>query len=148
VTDDELMSELRRIAGQLDPVPRAVVDDSRAALLTRGLDAELAELLLDSAAETAQVRGEAERVRLLSFHAGDVSVEVQAEYAGEAVFLRGLVDGAPGEVELERGGDPGGGQRLAVDAGGEFTARVPRGATRFRLRTRGGGVITTSWVLL
>ncbi|HEU5469189.1 MAG TPA: hypothetical protein VFV67_00940 [Actinophytocola sp.] len=147
MTDDELMSELRRIAERLEPVPEDVIDSGRAALLTRGLDAELAELLLDSAMDSAQVRGAAEHVRLLSFQLDDVSLEVQAEYAGDQVSLHGLVDGDIAEVGLERGG-VGAPQRLPIDADGGFTVLLPRGVARFRLRTRGGRVIATSWVLL
>ena len=147
MTDDEdLMSSLRQIAARLDPVPEIVMDNARAALLTRGLDAELAGLLLDSSLESAQVRGEAEQVRLLSFQLDDVSLEVQVEYADDEVSLRGLVDGAPGPVDLELGRG-GGHQTLPVDEVGAFSARLPRGAARFRLRTR-GRVIATSWVLL
>lgn len=145
--EDELMAELRRIAGQLDPVPELVIENGRAALLTRALDAELAELLLDSALESAQVRGVAEQVRLLSFQLDDVLLEMQAEYAGDEVSLRGLVDGAGGELEVELGGGAGGHRTIPVDADGGFSTRLPRGAARFRLRSR-GGVITTSWVLL
>ena len=147
MTDDELMSELRRIAEQLEPVPESVLDGGRAALLTRGLDAELAELLLDSALESAQVRGVADQVRLLSFQLDDGSLEVQAEYGGEQVSLRGLVDGEAGEIEVEHGG-AGELRRVPVDAGGGFKLRLPRGAARFRLRTRSGRLIMTSWVLL
>lgn len=145
MTDDEdLMSTLRRIAAQTDPVPELVIDSGRAALLTRRLDAELAELLLDSAVESTQVRGAAEQVRLLSFQLDDVSLEVQAEYAGDQVSVRGLVAGAAATVEVELGGEH---RELPVDADGQFGTRLPRGAARFRLRTR-GRLITTGWVLL
>jgi hypothetical protein len=143
--DDELMSTLRRIAGELDPVPEVVVDNSRAALLTLGLDAELAELLLDSATAAGPVRGEPDQVRLLSFRSGDVSLEMQAEYAGDHVSVRGLVDGADGSLDVDLAE---GHRNLPIDAGGGFSTRLPRGAARFRLRARGGRVITTSWVLL
>jgi hypothetical protein len=142
--DEELMADLRRIAAELDPVPETVLDNGRAALLTRGLDAELAQLLLDSAVETAQVRGDQEQVRLLSFQLDDVSLELQLEYRDDQVSLRGLVAGASGAVDLERGD---GDRSLPIDADGGFNARLPRGAARFRLRAR-GRLITTNWVLL
>jgi hypothetical protein len=126
-------------------VPEIVIDDGRAALLTRALDAELAELLLDSALESAQVRGDQDRVRLLSFQAGEVSLEVQLEDFGDEVGVRGLVDGASGAVEAELRDEH---RSLAVDDEGVFDARLPRGAARFRLRSHGGTVITTGWVLL
>jgi hypothetical protein len=144
--DEELMSRLRRIAAEVDPVPETVVDSGRAALLTGGVDAELAELLLDSSVESAQVRGNQVRMRLLSFQLDDVALEVQLDYGDDRVSLRGLVDGASGAVELELGG--GGYRSLPIDDSGAFTVRLPRGAARFRLRTRGGMMITTSWVLL
>lgn len=143
--DDELMERLRRIAAVVDPVPERVLDDGRAALLTRGLDAELAELLLDSAAESAQVRGDGDEMRLLSFYVHDVSVEVQVEYEDGGVSVRGLVDGATGPLELEFGA---GRRSLSVDEEGAFATRLSRGAARFWLRTRGGRVVRTSWVLL
>lgn len=145
MTEDELMDTLSRIAAQVDPVPQTVIDNGRAALLTRGLDAELAELLLDSAAESALVRGDQDQMRLLSFYVHDISVEVQVEYEDDEVSLRGLVDGATGVVDLELGD---GHRELSVDADGGFTTRLPRGAARFWLRTRGGRVVRTRWVLL
>jgi hypothetical protein len=143
--DEELMSMLRRIAERADPVPESVVVDGRAALATRGLDAELAELLLDSAHETAQVRGADDDVRLLSFYVHDVSVELRVEYGNGEVSLRGMVDGATGPVDLELGD---GRRSLPVDEDGGFATRLPRGAARFWLRTRGGRVVRTRWVLL
>ncbi|MFD0744362.1 hypothetical protein ACFQ1L_23015 [Phytohabitans flavus] len=47
--DDALMAELRRIAAEVDPVPPSVIEAARAAIFTRHLDHELAELVADSA---------------------------------------------------------------------------------------------------
>jgi hypothetical protein len=144
-TDEELMSMLRRIAAKVDPVPESAVENGRAALMTSGLDAELAELLLDSAAESAQVRGDDNQTRLLSFFVHDVSVEVQVEYVDDEVSLQGLLDGAVGPLDVELGD---GRRSLSVDDDGVFTTRLPRGAARFWLRTRGGRMVRTRWVLL
>ncbi len=143
--DDELMSELRRIGAEVDPVPEFVTDNARAALSTRRIDDELAELLLDSAVESGQVRGDQERLRLLSFQLAEFSLEIQLDYTDEQVSLRGLVAGMAGEIDLETDGEH---RTMPVDADGEFTARLSRGAARFRLRAPDGRVITTSWVLL
>jgi hypothetical protein len=51
--DDRLMERLRAIAELVDPPPEFVLDAARAALLTRRLDSELAELTGDSAAGAA-----------------------------------------------------------------------------------------------
>jgi hypothetical protein len=106
---------------------------------------EPAELLLDSATETAQVHGADDGVRLLSFYVHDVSVEVRVSYVDGEVSLRGLVDGATGPVDVEQGDER---RPLQVDEDGGFATRLPRGATRLWLRTRGGRVVRTRWVLL
>lgn len=143
--DEQLLAGLRRISSQIDPVPEIVMESARAAFLTRRIDEEFAELLLDSAVETDQVRGEEMLVRLLSFHLDDTALEVQVKYEEEQVSLRGLVDGVSGEVDIETRGER---RRVPVDADGGFTARLERGAVRFRLRANNGRLVMTSWVLL
>jgi hypothetical protein len=143
--DEELLSELRRICAHVDPVPDHVLDDARDALVTRRFDEELAELLLDSAAEFAQVRGDEERVRLLSFHLADVSLEVRVEYLDGHTSVRGIVEGMTGEVDVDLGAEH---RVVPLDDGGGFTTEMPRGAARFRLRGHDGVVVTTRWVLI
>ena len=143
--DDELMADLRRMCSELDPVPEVVVDNARDALLTRRFDEELAELLLDSAAETGQVRGDQDRVRLLSFQVADLLLEVRVEYLDDRVLLHGLVEGTTGEVDVDLGTE----HRMSpIDSYGGFSTEVPRGAVRFRLRGSDGAVVTTRWVLM
>jgi hypothetical protein len=143
--EEELMSRLRRIGSQIDQVPEFVMDNARAAFLTRRIDEEFADLVLDSSAEGSQVRGEGEYVRLLSYQRADVLLEVQLDYSGELVSLNGLADGVSGEVELEQSGER---RTLPIDLDGRFTAQLPRGSVRFRLLARDGTAVTTGWVLL
>ena len=145
MNDEELMSDLRRICAQLDPVPEIVVDNARAALSTRRFDEELAELLLDSAAESSQVRGDQEQVRLLSFHLAGLSLEVRVEYLADHASVHGFVEGMTGEVDVDLGSEH---RVLPIDADGGFSTEVPRGAARFRLSAHDGVVVTTGWVLL
>ena len=145
MNDEEMMSTLRRLYARLDPVPPNVVHDASRALETRRLDEQLAELLLDTAEEFAQVRGDQEQVRLLSFQRGEVSLEVQLEYQDDLVTVRGLVEGLSGTAELDLGEER---RRLPVDTDGMFTAEVPRGAARFRLAAPGGVAVITQWVLV
>lgn len=84
--DHELDDELRRVAALLDPVPDALVRAAEGAFAWRSLDAQLAELAFDSLADSdrlALVRGGGEP-RLLTFHAGDVTIEVEVVLAGAA----------------------------------------------------------------
>ena len=145
MNDEELMSELRRVCSQVDPVPADVVDGASRALRTRRFDEQLAELLLDSAAELTQVRGDHEQVRLLSFQFGELSLEVQLAYADDRVTIKGLVDGALGAAEIDRGGEH---RELPIDNDGMFTTEISRGATRFRLAAQDGVIVTTQWILV
>nr|MBA2309510.1 hypothetical protein [Pseudonocardiales bacterium] len=99
---DPVLERLRLIATEVDDPPELVFDAARAALLTRQLDAELAELVMDSAVdELAAVRDGGDDVRLLSFEASTVSMELQVSESGEARVLHGLVRGHGGEVVVE-----------------------------------------------
>jgi hypothetical protein len=77
-SNDTLLRELGRIAAVVDPVPELVYALGRAALELRRFDAELAELVDDSALDEtplAWVRGDA-GVRMLFYQGGDIGVEL------------------------------------------------------------------------
>lgn len=145
--DDLLMERLRRIASEIDPPPDHVMAAARAALGTRRLDEELAELVMDSElVETGHVRSGPTPVRLLSFESDAVSVELQVEETAAGRSVRGLVAGATGEVVLEtlhvRRTAP-------LNEDGWFTMDgAPAGNVRFRLRTPAGAAVMSSWVSL
>jgi hypothetical protein len=145
MNDEEMMSELRRVCSLIDPVPAGVVDDASRALRTRRFDEQLAELLLDSAAELTEVRGDHEQVRLLSFQYGELSLEVHLAYLDDRVTINGLVEGALGAAEMDLGGEH---RELPIDSEGMFTTEVSRGATRFRLAAQDGVIVTTQWILV
>jgi hypothetical protein len=137
--DDETMADLRRIANQADPVPTHVGDAARAAFATRRLDDELAELLLDSEL-ASQVRSAADDVRVLSFEAAGVSIELQVEQS----TLRGLVSGASGHAVVESAGDS---HEVPIDDGW-FTVAGPKGPTRIRVTAENGTTVSTGWFSL
>lgn len=141
--DDELMAALRGAAAHHDPVPDQVLRAARAALSTRDVDGELIALLLDSdLVDTGRLRSSASDVRLLSFESGQVSVELQVEYANGLVSLRGLVTGTQDAVVL-RTGD--GERTVSVDEEGWFDAPgLPRGPLRLQV----GRDARTSWITL
>ncbi|TDV57490.1 hypothetical protein [Actinophytocola oryzae] len=145
MNDEELMDELRSACSRVDPVPESVLDNARGALLSRRFDEQLAELLLDSASEFAQVRGDQDQLRLLSFQLGEFSLEVQLEYVDERVTVRGLVDGISGTAEMDLGGER---WALPVGTDGMFTTEIHRGAARFRVAAPDGVVVTTQWILV
>jgi hypothetical protein len=144
-SDDQLMDRLRLMAARIEGRPRLVDDSARAALATRRLDAELAELVLDSAPEevVAGVRGN-QQTRLVSFQAATVTVELQVHESADRLALRGLVSGATGRVVVETTRE----QRVAsIDSDGWFAiGDLPRGSLRLRLQDADGAAVTTSWM--
>ena len=114
--DDQTIERLRATADRMDPVPDAVTELARAALYTRRIDEALAELVADSANETAAVaRGEP--MRLLSFTHGAVAIELQVQAEDGTAALRGLAravtrssagSGAPSSQKQLRPGAPSG----------------------------------------
>jgi hypothetical protein len=151
--DDALMERLRAIAAAVDAPPAVVDEAARQALATRRIDAELAELLMDSslAAATAtaggQARGDGDDVRLLTFATDRVSIELEVEPEAEGtVSLRGLVVGAGGEITVET---TTAARTVPIDGGGWFTvAGVERRTVRFRLVEPAGERLVTAWTSL
>jgi hypothetical protein len=146
-SDDQLAERLRRALDAADPVPPAVLQAARAAFTWRTIDAELAELVADSALapEAAGLRS-AGTARRVTFRARDVEVEVLITEEG-AVRLEGqIVPPGPGRVDL----DTGEGARTAVaDHVGRFAfGEVQPGPLRLRVTTDEGVVISTDWILV
>ncbi len=81
---DEAVIEQLRTALSADAVPASVTDFAKAALTWRRVDAELAELLSDSAVDTepALARGGAV-VRSVSFSAGETIIELEVHPDGD-----------------------------------------------------------------
>jgi hypothetical protein len=143
--DDALLARLGGIAATVDPVPELVTRAGYAALSTRRLDEELAELLMDSElVEAGRLRAAGDRTRVLSFATETVSLELQVEGDGEQKALRGFVSGVAGEVRIdvviENATQS---QDVSVDDEGWFVLTpIPSGALRVRLTTGTGAAIT------
>jgi len=150
--DDLLMAELRRIAAEVDPVPPGVIEAARAAIATRHLDHELAELIADSADadsgllfESVRGPGMAES-RLLTFDGGGVQVDVDLAPMGPGLRVIGQFTGAVTECAVERG--DGGAVEVAVDELGRFVVDgVPPGPIRLRYRSEIGQLVRTAWLV-
>jgi hypothetical protein len=143
--DDAFLDRLRAVVAAADPVPELVVTSARAAFTTRRLDAELAELVLDSAEAHTSVRSAGADVRILSFESGDITVEVQVQDGPRGHELRGLVDGAqPTSITIEFAGGPP--LVVSVDEDGWFAAApIPAGPLRLRVDRP---PVVTEWVVL
>lgn len=150
--DDELMAALGEAVAESGDVSDRRREAARAAFTWRTVDAELAELLHDSALEdAAAVRSSTApdvEVRTLSFRAGATTLEVEVdgeEVLGEVVGS-GASFGSDATVTLQRPGLDD--VVAAADATGfvRFTG-VGGGPVRFVVDA-GGGRMTTPWVIL
>ena len=149
--DDPLLGELRSLLARTDPVPAEVTEFATAALGLRRLDAELAELLADSALETgaAVTRADGD-ARWLTFRTDEVTIDVQVKSDGGAYTLLGRLEPPHGGAAVDvQAGD---GETLAsttADEAGRFKLVLARGG-RIRLRVAGPGrpPVETSWLSL
>lgn len=149
--DDELFAALgEAVAARADDDRRRAA--AKAAFTWRTVDAELAELLHDSALDAgAAVRSVAAAPRTLSFgrrHDQDrVTLELEitdGDLLGEVIGT--TQPGATTTVTVQRPGVAD--VEVAVDAGGFFTVPgVGTGPVRFRVQGAGAG-LTTDWVTL
>jgi hypothetical protein len=151
----ELLDELRSVLDQVNPTPPRVTQFAKAALGWRRLDADLAELLADSALETdsaAPTRSTASSERWLTFGAPDLSIDVEVEGDGDARTLIGQLDPPPTSATIQVQAADG---TLAVtteaDALGRFRLALKAGS-RVRLRVLRhdppGPPVETSWLSL
>jgi hypothetical protein len=148
--DDALLLELRRLVPRFDPVPESVVFAARESLTWLRVDAELAELLSDSAVEDerlALVRGEGEP-RAVSFEAGELTIELDVIEDGPRRKLVGQLV-PPAEARIEVQPEQGDHTVTAADSHGRFHAEgVPPGRIRLRITGHGERPVETSWITI
>lgn len=148
-TDERLMEELGAVLRAIDPVPNEVTLAARSAIAWRRLDADLAELLEDSALEQhlAGTRGGQSGWRALTFESpGGVSIEVEVTLDGTRRTVIGqVVPAANARVGLRQGKE----QRVSdTDEHGRFRFD---GVTAGPISLRVGhpdGPVETGWVTI
>jgi hypothetical protein len=159
-TDDErLLAALAEVLAEADPPPEWVLFAARAAITTRALDEELAELIGDTELTTvdgsAGLAFEAVRTaaatpegRMLSFDGGGVQIDLEVDRRGRAATLIGQLTGAcPDGCTLEYG--DGRSRPVHLDGLGRFLVTVAgRSPVRLRCRSVSGARITSSWISL
>jgi hypothetical protein len=148
-SNDMLLRELGRIAAVVDPVPELVYTLGRAALDLRRLDAELAELVDDSALDDAPltgVRGSA-GVRMLFYEGGDIGVELHVTRHEHRSSALGQVTGNHySSVRVEA---PDGHFTVPVDDLGRFDVdELPGRLFRLHLLHPDRPTVITGWTTL
>ncbi len=149
--DDTLMRELGGLLKHADPIPAELTLAARSAIAWRRLDAQLAELLEDSAGERelAGTRGDDAGWRALTFESTTgVTIEVEIAVAGSGRNVMGqVIPGFSGRVALRRNGDPEP-QIVSADELGRFRFDdVAPGPVSLRVE-HPTGHIETGWVTI
>jgi len=149
MNDEAIFEELRELIARTDPVPERLNEAARGAFTWRTIDAELAELMQDSAEAdegALALRSAATGPRLLSFESPRVAIEAEVTVLGprERRLIGQIVPPVAAAMTLEQGG-----VRLTAQADelGRFTFdRVGAGPVRLRAALPDGGMeIATPW---
>jgi len=158
--EQTLESDLRLAVEFFDPVPPYLVERATSMFTWRTIDAELAELVFDSAGaqEPMTVRGDGEP-RILTFRLEPLRpaaapapvqpaatiVEIEIGGAGATRDLLGRVSpSGPDHVDIDRGTAT---VTVATDARGRFAARdLMPGPLRIRCVYPDGSDIVTDWI--
>ena len=148
--DTELEQQLRLVAARFEPVPPDLMRTAVGAYTWRTIDADLAELVFDSAVdhdEAALVRG-TQQERLLSFRSGGLTIDVEVTCTGSQRSLLGqLVPPQRAAIEIRQGDDV---STVAADELGRFSAGPLRAGPICLHWTAdaqtGGRRVVTDWV--
>jgi hypothetical protein len=126
-TDDQLFDRLAATLRDAEEPPEQVLELAQASFGLHRLDAELAELVADSALEVtpAGVRAAGDGPRMLTFEAGDAEIEVQIDAAGDGWRVLGqVVPTGPAAVRIEPATPSLAATEAVTDELGRFAARV------------------------
>jgi hypothetical protein len=141
--ETQILDTLGRALRHTDPVPISVTEAGKAAFTWRTIDAELAELVFDSARDQlAGVRSETLAERQLTFQSPNVEIEIMV--VGDTRHLVGqLVPAQEAEVTLIMG-------EVSIptrtDKLGRFDfSGLQKGRIRLQVRPTEGQSITTEW---
>jgi hypothetical protein len=143
-SDDDLMAELAQAVAEEHAVTDRRREAARAAFTWRSVDAELMELLHDSALEAgAAVRGAGDPGRMLSFGRGGLIVELEV---GAGAVTGQVLPAQDATLTLQTTGTED--RTVAADGAGFFRIEeVGSGPVRFVVTTS-EHTLTTAWVTL
>jgi hypothetical protein len=151
LSDDDmvLLTRVKEVYAEIDPVPPYVLDAAKAAIGWRLIDSELAELVEDT--ELTPITGlrAGTAPRLVTFEADALTVEVEVATTGDRRRLMGqLVPPSAGEIEIRNAVRT---QVVEADDLGRFSASdVPAGPTSLVCRLTGAveRPVATSWIVI
>lgn len=150
--DELLLADLRAFFSEVDPVPPLVTETAKASLGWRRLDADLAELLSDSALEEepfAVSRGAETPARAVTFSSAALTIDIEVHADDPARTILGqLSPPTAATIEIQMLAEAA--VSAETDRLGRFRVRLPGGGP-IRLRVlrgdgRAGPAVETSWI--
>lgn len=144
--DDRILELLAGALTQADPVPEHVTEAARESFTWRTIDAELAELVYDSAGQEAVgVRG-AETTRQVTFRAPGIEIEVMVMSDGVRRLVGQLVPPQQATIELRAGASV---REAVTDSLGRFSfPDVSTGPAQISVETADGAKVVTDWIVM
>ena len=145
ITDEGLEELITAGLSATDPVPESALEAAKAAFTWRTIDAELAELVFDSAESgLVGVRGEA--ARQVTFRAPGVEIEVMVVDDDARRIVGQLVPPQQATVELHAHGKV---REQGTDSLGRFTFEgIIPGPVKLTVQTADGGTVATEWLMM
>ncbi|HEY8045680.1 MAG TPA: hypothetical protein VIF35_15530 [Streptosporangiaceae bacterium] len=145
--DDRLMAALGEAVRAARAVPPEFTEAGRAAYTWHNVDAELAALTFDSAAQPAAapaVRAEEAGPRFLSFVGSELTIELEI---GPDSIVGQIVPSQPGHVDACPATGPA--ATAEIDEIGCFIIRpLPSSPFRLHCHTTAGVSVLTTWIML
>ncbi len=146
--DEQLLARLAAALDASNPLPESVVEAAKATFTWRTIDAELASLVFDSAAEELAGVRNAEATRQMTFRTPGVEIELVVVSETSRRLVGQLVPPQTAEVTLHHEDDT----RVAQsDSLGRFTFHdVPTGSVRLtcKLADDDAATVQTEWTII
>jgi hypothetical protein len=147
--DDALLAHLRDLAAAADPVPEEVTLAARSAIAWLNLDAEIAQLTIDSDTEDKELSGVRSvgtlASRQVSFESGEYVIDMEVNREDDLIKIIGQC--SPAQVVQVTLHTLEASHELTTDDLGRFRAELP--GSRLRVEVRWPGAerpIITEWL--
>lgn len=144
--DRKLLELLARSLESTDPIPEHVSAAAREAIMWRTIDAELAELVFDSAVDELVGLRSGAGDRQVTFRAPGVEIEVAVMGTGNRELIGQLVPPQSATIELRQDDTV---RETGTDRLGRFSfTDVPAGSVSIVVTTEDGTRIATEWMVI
>lgn len=146
--DEQILVRLAAALDAADPMPESVIEAAKASFTWRTIDAELASLVFDSAAEELAGVRSAEATRQMTFRTPGVEIELLVVSETSRRLVGQLVPPQAAELTLHHEDET---RTAQSDSLGRFTFHdIPTGSVRLTCKLAGddGSVVQTEWTII